>query len=1213
MRLSFCKTLLVVCLALLVAVAAIGAVLYAPRAVAKADDVLLPLELSQISSAERQYGDKIYDLVTEDGKIYGDLLTKNDIPIGFKVNASGSNYIKASDLVGCESSRAPSATYTPATVQLASSAGLVQADVLRSYRSDDTSTGWYYLTYEDESRAQTFFAPLQVYLRATDAPYTGCFVVTYNSNDFMHLRVEPRRVTMAYDAANSYKGTGSGGEALVAAEHEGVLYVEHTYGDAGDTIAFAEAEDSKKVMTAFGDVLTARTAFAGNDSTSHVGYYEIETLDLELKRGDKDVSGNYDVSSARSGLAGVQYTGYGVRVVPCPVFIGTFGKERKFTTKRTAYADLYDGEAYTTGTFSSQGFGMAVAPSVVAGQTLTVYYDVVAGQEGLWDVEDGQPREGVVAITGEGERWALAIVGWTVANADESAAYDPQATDYRVEPADGAAFWLQVSAREVVLYDSDNGGVPGQEGEWVDVVANHIAISRPYGYAYTGEPVSYALTLDGTRVTLSFEVKYAGKSLAEYLAAEGEESIILPARTYEIINYVVTDEHYIVELDASVHWTVTKKVADYAALSGWGIAGSYVADASRNATAAQKVFAAYLASIGVDEGICVAEYDYDEAIAERQLNVGFVDYDLLENVVQPVAVAASYPGYYAIEYVNANYQVPAGTLYVRVNPVVVTLSLPADAVYNAERYDATVLYAGEPTNPFAEQGWQVGLTYRAGTRAADPIDAGTYTVSVSVSGPDDANPYLQYNGTGERFSIAAKTVSVTLRSNAQTSKVFGETVRAQRITYTKDGFEGSDDVTLSSDALDANAAPGSYAISATVSRGNAGNYRVTLFGADGRANPKFVVSKIAVDDVLQYFNDYLDYCVMDVSTDTIHLSPIDYNGVYVGGVHYAYAGADGSWQEADEYIYDLAEGTKYNVRIVIDGDGAYIEAGEDIYTDSIEVVTLIEAPTLSQDRMLSSGKSVVVSIDNYDRAKTYAVVAYAAQDDLPQNIVEKALGTPDAEGNYTIARAYSVVDGVDEMEGYLLLDALGEMSAGSEYQVVVVVKTHDSAVLSEPLTVYTRAAAPVLRSASFAVSFDSIEVPEGYYVYLAPVDNNSALPVASVVETTMHAVGLDYATLAASGAELSAEYVEEVTHDLVPNTTYVLAVWTDDEDGFASDVQCFTFKTRVNSANRYNYSGAMLYIAKYLLVGLLGITFVCMLICAIRYAVIKKKLSGGNH
>ena len=1207
MRLSFTKTIVLSVIVVVLSALAMALWCMALPAQSAAADSDIDLQISGISSKmNKQYGDLFDNAVDAEGRIYGKI--ENYI---FKAGEGTEYYILAKDFKVSQFS----GNYTSSTKQLCNDKGLVWVDVLADYNPADTSTGKYYLTYDDtESGYFTFFEKLQVYVAETDEPFLN-YKVTYNRvNELIFCQVVPREITVAYNAEASHVGGGLSGSALPTEEKGGVLYVNHIYGSLPDTIAFAEQDSSAKVMTVFGDALTTSTTFEGNDLTTHVGLYEIQSLDLHVSRAEADVSRNYRFSSAleHTDLNNVTFTGYGVQVVPRTLEIGTFCRESTFAAKRDTYEGLFNGTAVVEGTFTSQGFAKAVADTGVSNQTVVVYYDVVLGQEGLWDKDAlGVDREGIVAITEGESQWALGIVGWRVSCTDAN--YQASGADYVVLPALGAAHTIKVGKRSIVLYEHTSG-MGEKPDNWVDVIANHIAISLPYGYAYTGEREHHEITIDNIPVTLSFELQYeAGVSLAAYLASHEMSEIILHAGTYDIINPEVTDVHYNVTVDESVRWTVTKKTVDYAQLVSWGIGDDcYVADATGDK--APKAMYAYLAAYAAStQGICLREYAFDADRTDLALTYSFVDKDIDANVNIEVdlAVAAHAPGYYASSFAHADYEIAEGVLYVRILPVEITLTMPTAAVYRGASFAVIPHFDGQDANPFGD--WPVTLTYKMGNRTANPINAGTYKVVVDIGVPDgmSANPYLIYEKSGESFTIAPKPIVVRLKSTAQLTKTFGDSVSKRKLTFDADNLVGADSISLDSEGLADDSAPGTYPITISLDKGESVNYTLTLKDSADRSNPVFTVEKISAASVIDYFDELLQGSNIAVTTDRITLAGITYYGTEIDGVAYQYSVGEGMWIATSTSVIGLKEGTKYRVRIGIFTDSRYIDATENMFTSPRVVITDIIRPTIEQDVLATTGRSVKVNITNFDSSKTYAVAAY---DDgvatVPQNVTVKALGTPDEEGAYVIASAFSVIENADEV----LLDQLDRMTNGTAYRVVVVCKTTDYAVCSEPLTVHTRSSAPNLTASAFTVSDNAITVPEGYYIYVAEIEDTGALPVSSVVETSMQKVGVTYAMLAESGAALTDEYVQSVASGLEPNKTYVVAIWQQAEDApLPGDVQCFTFRTLIDKNNRFSYTGAMLLVSRYLLVGLTGLVLLLFIICTIRYAALKKKLSGGNR
>ena len=1210
MRLSFTKLTIWTMLLSILAVAAVCVALCVPEKVAAAEGE--QYQFSSITSQKgREYGDKLFPgaLVDNQGRIYGQVDGNK-----FKVKSAGTTdkYIKASDI---RVSAVPGPNDD--TIALCNDKGLVQADVLDDYDPNNQASGWYYLTYI-AGGMQTLYAPLPVYWSDNGVEReTGDYIIYGPSNDYFYCQVVPRQIRVSYAEASSHTGSGIAGTPLDTEEKDGVLYVSHTYGDKPDTIAFAETVEGKKVMSEFEDELTTVGEIVGNNDYTDAGYYEIPSLDLVVKRGLVDVSRNYKIDSDRAGTEGAQYTGYGVCVVPRPIQIASFRVEdSKFSTHKGVYDDVFDG-AYS---FSTQAVAR-VAASGVTGQTLTVYYDVDE-QEGVWDLDEmGQPRDGIVAITPDGTYWRMHIVDWTVTGTG-----NPLASNYAVTLAGGAVVDVSVSARSIYLYDTSRGGIPDGEGEWVDVVANNIAISLPYGEIYTREQKTHRLVIEGIPVTLSFEIEYEGVSLRDYLDAlnadedpdNDADSIMLHVGSYKIINSNVTDVHYNVTVHESVHWQVTPKEVSYDTLVEWVQSECYLSVA--DGTTKERAMYRFLSAEGSDtRGICVAQYAYDALGPDRTPSITFFDSQLNLTIAQDMALTGAVtPGYYALVFDNNDYVVPAGILYARILPVDVTLALPDSAVYDGTPKQAVVHYDGATDNPFGD--WTVTVSYRVGKNVAEPVDADTYTVAVTVKGPDNsaANPYLVYAESGARFTIRAKSMTVTLRQNAQVSKIFADEVDPSAVTYDTEGLVGTDAIELQSDAFDESVAPGNYAINVVFRTGKATNYVVALRGATGGQNPTFAVKKISAQSVIAYFNNQLRLASIAVDTSSIRVPAITYYGIGISGVEYLYAEGSGVWQRLPSALAatGLKEGTKYTLCLQIRADGEYIETVENVQTDARVVVTAITKPILSQDVYTTTARAVGVGIDNYDAQRNYAVAIYRVdedddEDELPAGLVDRAVGAPDEEGRYVLARAFATR--YDE-ENTLILGELSAMEVGGVYRVVVVIRTADATAMSAPLTVYTRSAAPTVNSSVLAVSEHRIGVPSGYYVYVAETNDVSALPVASVVGTTMQEAGLTFAMLAESGAELTDEYRESVLGNLQANKSYVIAIWTQDEgSAMPSDAQCFYFKTRVDQSNRFAYSGLMLVVSRYLLVGTLVVVFICFIICAVRYLVLRKRLSGGNR
>ena len=1217
MRLSFTKKLIltfgVTCL--VAVVLAVCLVVSAPREEALAADG--DLKLLDYASQPVEYGNLI-NSVDEEGKIYG-LLKGTGTPNQFQVKSKadgGDHYILAADFKVCRSDEGPSGEYTPTLVPLCDALGRVSVDVYYDYKGN---IGKYYLTYA--GTVPTLFEKIPVY--NAEGTAVGYQIASLSNTQQLYFQVKPRKVKVAYDV-RSHKGSGDTGDPLATDIVDGVTYIQHTYGDTPDTIIFAEQEDSQKVMRdEFKDVLKASNSFANNNATAHVGYYPIESLDLTVTRQvagvDVDKSGNYrfvtrDEDESELG------TGYGIQVVPRPVEIASFIETRAFATDTDTYTDLFSLEGTVSGTFTSQGFGRdCSAEADILGQKVTVFFDVVREQENLWDKDkSGNDREGVVAITRDEAVWTLDIVGWSVANSLSNPIYDEDyvvaASDYIVrKAAEDTTYALKVEPRAITLYKKTPGG-EDKPDNWIDVDENDIEISRPYGDVYSGEE-SHDITIGNIPVTLTFEVKYEGVALSEYLASVHEEGIRLPVGTYEIISPKVTDDHYVVTVDDSMHWwTVTQKEIGYDELVAWGIAeGAYVASNAKNAKASEKEMYAFLGENA--EGICIQEYAYDAERTSITRAYTFVDADTADSVTCEMTVEANLPGYYALVFTAANYVVAADTLYVRISPVEVTVVAPANAVYNGEAFAATLMYDGAETNPFETYGWTAAATYKGDT----PKNVGDYSASATITGTDggERNPYLVYKSKAVSFSIAPMDVTVRLKNNSQLTRTFY--APTQKLTFNSVTLAGNDKISLTSAGLDRSVKPGNYRIEVVMEKGSSSinNYKFAIVDANGRANPSVRVNKIALDDVKDYFNEFLAEQEGAVETNSILLEDIQYYGVDItnegNGVYYQYTVSDGTeWVKANPTISGLAEGRRFRVRIVIDPDCEYIDTDAPYATESRDFITAIISPHFSQDYQLSTGHSVTVNIADVDRRKQYACVAYDTETKgVPVNVLDVAIYADTEDGVFNIGNVYQLV----LKEGnYTLVGPLEPLKEGKEYRVVVAVKTVDSAAVSEPIVVKTRASAPSLSTSSFTVSDTAVEMPKGYYVYVTEMADTGALPVSAVVETTMQKAGLTYAMLAESGAELSDEYLAATLEQLSPNTTYVIAIWSQEEGSeMLSEVQCFTFRTLIDKNNRFSYTGAMLLFSRYLLVGLLGLVIILFIICTIRYSVLKKKLSGGNR
>lgn len=1047
--------------------------------------------------------------------------------------------------------------------------------------------------------------------------------------------VQQRSITVAVDIEHS---TTAGGDPLQV-DTDG--YLLHEYGSLKDNIALTVVEGSLYGS----DVLDEEFDITGNDAVTSVGDYITDGNDISVIVRDQEsqINDNYRVT--------VQDVKLRVKRKSIVVDLTEFGFDdisHIYSAEFTQFVPAAYLSLYPDATTQMR------AVTVNSAQTLQIYYDVKREDqqpfdEGLLTVLNDLGNPYVVGINDESTAWSIELVGYTVDRDNENWTLEANAlmaANYEVSLA-ADDYKLVVQPRPITIYvpwkDMDPAVV---QDNWIDV-QSFVDTSAVYGEVYDGEESAINIDYYGLSLTLTFEIAVPDKTDPEqfisikdyidtYLQDSEDKTLCLNvnAEGYSFINPKASDTHYEITVDPHFRWYVEPQPVTFASLgSNILTQGCYVSGAK---TTEGKAFASYLAGADKDPAYCLGSFAYDLDTSVREASLSFLDAQGKQVDLAPAAVSdCNLPGYYAVTFAHANYAFQEDLFFIRIRPIVTSIEVPVDTVYDGDRHAASVLYylhdttlsGNENAQPVASlsdydalKDWAIALTYN--NNATAPSAAGTYTVKGSADVPSGYaayNPYLSAPAN-RSFGISKAAVSVTVTSTSL-SKSYGDSVAAGSFKYTSQGLVGiSDRITLSCDAWAADARPGKYVIKATVN--NPDNYTVSVVGS-----PTYTVNKLTGSEMKTYLDDFISSAYITLDTEGLHLPEITYYSLPLANVKYQYCRASAnaiSWSNiAGTTQRGLEEGITYRIRIIAT-EGVYLSTDAVVESRYIEITPSLSVPTLEQDKIATDCAALVLTITDYNPSYDYGAVLLVADDlnvsatklsigsakvtfaALPQLISAVAAVVPTEEGVCVFDTAYRLVNNFGTLEVDQEAQAL---DAGATYYAFVIHKTEFSQVCNEPLAVYTRAEAPAIAKEDLSIEALSIGVPEGYACVVYEYQSDNQLPIASNATFAMKDLGYTYAALAESKGKifnLSGEEVDELT----PNRQYIVALWQEGEN-IDSDVLCMYFQTPATESNSYGYEGALAVIAQYLLLGLGGLNLILFIVCVARYAAIKRKCKNS--
>ena len=1051
--------------------------------------------------------------------------------------------------------------------------------------------------------------------------------------------VKPQQLRVAVDVAASTTALGDPIQTETVDEH---IYLRHEYGAAVDNLQFAISQGA----TFGGDTLDMTVAVQGNGDNYAVGDYTTDDVTLCVKTAGDEVSTNYEVT-----VDPIYVRVYPKRIVVTTLDEDTYNHDAHFRQEVVHPEGLWDDA-------TSQLF--YVTTSGVGGQSVRVYFDVdveaeQAAERDPFDATLGSPYVGIGT-------WAARMVGSTVDEDKEDWTAEDNAialANYRIEanPAEGQHYSVSVLPQKITIYNRNKVDSTKITDDWVDVT--DMAVTRAeYGLYYDGTPAWITIDFDGLDLRLDYEIKVQDgeeeKTVAAYLAEHTDiQSLRLAVNQEEGYKMIasVDDIHYDVKVDDSLRWYVTPQTVSFADLKDnlVGISDAYLSTDGKRGAA----FATWLGGEGKNaSAICLAQYAFDLGTTTRSVGMQFRDKQGVTmdvGVLEATAEGCLYPGFYALHPTLANYTFDEGIVYLRILPVATAIVVPTNAVYDGTAHSASIQYtlydtalAGNENkmpvdvleDPQLAQ-WSFALTYNGATTAIDANKRG-YTVKAALHGPAAMvhNPWLAVPADANlKVAQAALTVKLTTTNLA---KEYGDEVRASNLSFTPTKGYGNDRITLSCAGWDADAEPGYYAIVASATD----NYDITLTDAQGEAYPRYRVRPLDAAAIQIYINGFVEDCVQTLDANGLRLVPILYYGQTLGeDVYYQYRMAslgeqENEWQDiAYNYVPDLEGGITYQVRIVA-RDGDYIELDANVYSPSIAVTPALTVPVLALDSVATTTRSLALYIQDYNPDYDYVLLALVAEGLTVDNEAGTITGQDVTVTLTQLLHLVLPVATVVPQNGYAVLDeayrlvfsdtdtvamTAEPMAQGTMYYAMAIHKTQFSQSANAPFAVYTRTAPPEIKYADLSITYNSITPPTGYAYVIYEQATSGALPIVSTnVTTSLEALGLTYEDLEADKGKL-IDKDGQPRLELMPNRQYVLVVWREaDEQHLLSDALCMYVRTASVGDEGYGYEGALGVVAQSTLMGLAILNLVLMVICVVRFVVVRRKsirkysLTGGR-
>ena len=1125
-------------------------------------DALHPLTLD-LESTEFTYGQdfEIGGIGLVNGRLYGNVDGSNFVPA---IEANGQYYIDFNQL---------QARLDPTDASTTVSA-LVDGKIALTI-PDGRKSADYYLCLNQPTNPMLFSA-LAVYAKADDS--TGVYSVNKaGSVTFWGIKQRPVEVTL-----NNADALGATVETIDEAQ---VTVIPHVHGTAALDFQFGSSQVGGLM---FGATISKAT-LAGNDVFAHVGEYAIETP-TTIILGGVDVTNCYKISTA---------THYVLRVLPATLPIEGFERENYYTAivghdgiSAVAFSEVYKVDDY-------------LAEHVVgqyAGHYVRVTYDVdpdfdpyVAGRE----------EELIVDVSAAGH--PLRIVGVECGTMGEDGFEVGKDADYTAELADLPRDYLLrieptiLTAYNPNYYASTDLPATYEEGRWIAV--DEEAMTVPYGRAYSTSSFSMGVVeVEGHSLDLTGEIA----NIDGYLA--GNLYVRLGVGSYGVSGLAVNDAHYSVVADVSAQWNIAPYVLTYQDM--YSFTYGQVFYGNMYALSEEESFGTFLEGLSMQNGVSdphgfvVGQSAYNLITANaNQVSVTLsitTGFDETVNLVFSTP-GKPLPGYVEITSLaeqgkaKSNYAIAPNTFFFKVDSLLYKVDTTS-VVYNGTTQPVVILYANGAfdADPFANMGGGVNCTYQLKNASAQPVNAGKYTVNVSARQPENwvsyNLPYYRLDGTSSRYEYVIQQCQITAYVNMiTTSRDFGSSIGIGRICTVALRTDDNEDMSsglaeVTCRATNSSELPGTYPVQVKIVDAN---YALKGDPVSTRSDVRLecTVKPMSEDNL----KSALTTVVTETTRTSITVAQPTYSRIPLEGFTLRYKAAedDDYTEQSGLTITGLEEGTEYLVQLYFNQtkSAKYLGSGKTVYGNSAVTSTRMAQPELEEDETRTTSARLAITILNYDPTATYEVSLDGEDLDSDQFAINAA--------------------------GTLFVNQLEPLS---EYYLVVTAYSNKVSGLyaeSPELTAYTRPQAPQVDYGDLKVNGSSVKVPAGYMMFVVPYDTTAKSNRSPM--TWQEALNLE-------GAPLDQELLEEALEngvesgdawkDLDEGQNYLVLVWQagdPDWGNLAGEVTVYWIKAE--SFLPALWEGAMSYLAKYLLVGVMGLMALLIVILAIVFAVKKKKIS----
>ena len=1146
------RTTSILALALLLAVGIAVFGLSASWASAEGVDTFLTLDLS---STEWEYGQvfAVGDIPLSAGRLYGNVDGTVFAPA---TQADGDYYIELTSLTARLNPREDGSE-----VSALSADGRVKLTI-----PSGSKTVNYYLSGNGTSGNSSLYTTFAVY----DKDGNPTSYAVNKTGEQVVWTIKPRPISVTLRNLEELQGYTE------EVDGETLTYIPKVYGSEALQFEFGSVRVDGLV---FGAEISGMGTIEGNDDRreSHVGDYPI-TTPTTITLDGVDVTPCYSVNTSAK---------YVLKVVPATIALPAV--ERYATYTAAEGADGSSALAFCIDRYVSE-FLTESYPGQWGEDIVRVKFDVdpsfdpyVEGKEEQLVVEMGPQIIRIASV----ECGVLQDEVWTPL----------EYQNYTVSQQDlPESYILHVMARLLTAYDPqayDELPEEYDEQNWVEVSRDQL--TAVYGRLYRDESLSLGNVIaEGAELSLTGSIKDIDVLL------DGSTSVRLPVAQYELQNLVVSDPHYSVKADPSLLWRITPYLLTYADVYSFTVGQDQYADVY--ALSEESSFTRYL---GDKEGLAVAAWAYDTDTAALSslsstltLTTGFdetVTFGLFADVT-PL------PGYHPVERIAeagktvSNYSLADNTLYFKVNSLLYSVDVTSK-IYNGAVQEVEIVFdGGFPSDPFADMGGSVTCKYSgAGNQ---PVDAGTYQVTVSARQPQgyvSTNlPYYQLNGSNTKFNyVIDKCHAVAHVEMKKTSRAFAEPVGIGAICSIKvtdtdgnpirdaNGQDRSASISAATClATDASKMPGDYPVKVTLTDSN--------FVLDEVVSNNNVPLSCKVDYMsYQALRDTLSVIIDSKTPDSISVKATSYKGIPLSGVALRYLGEeDEDWIEARGLtIGSLVEGGRYTLQLYMNASDArkYLGTSTAIEGATYSVATVVNVPLIEQVAYGTTATDLAVRISNHNPDFFYSVLIDGDEWDESDVVIKDDLVT---------------VKGLD---------------AESEYYVTVMVRVNedDSGLESDQLVAYTRAVAPPVKTLELRVTSTYLKVPQGYVYYVVPYDVDGKAtkePMSWQAACALPNSPLDedvYLEAMEGGIDGSEQWT-----DVVEGQNYLMIIWREADPDFSdlpSDVTVYWVKAE--TVIPAMWQGAMEYVSKYMLIGVVGLMAVLTVVLAVVFAAKKKKLS----